>query len=55
MTAPSTAAEALIHALKDPGLSTDQRLALVAALQAATGSPAAATRVAAVRPSLIHI
>ena len=44
MTALSPAAAALIDALKDPALTTDQRLSLVAALQAVTGSPAPTAR-----------
>jgi len=35
---PNPAAQALIEALKDPLLSDQQRLALVSALQAVTGS-----------------
>jgi integrase len=46
MTTVSPAAAALIEALKDPALSSDQRLSLVAALQAvtATSSPAPAAQ-----------
>lgn len=39
MNALSPAAMALVDALKDPALAPDQRLALVAALQAVTASP----------------
>lgn len=51
MASPSPAAAALIDALKDPALTTDQRLSLVAALQAVTGSPAPAARPAARAPA----
>jgi integrase len=42
MVSPSTAAAALIDALKDPALTHEQRLSLLAALQAVTPSPQAA-------------
>lgn len=50
MASLSPAAAALIDALKDPGLTHDQRLGLVAALQAIT-VPTGATAAAAPRPA----
>lgn len=43
MTIANPAAQAIIEALKDPALGDGQRMALVAALQAVTGPPAAPT------------